>query len=110
MRTLKFYGASDDLFEIEGTAGAEPDEIGCFDSIPAVKITGEDCGMIVVAAYAALDAMPGGMPGCWAIGICPLDEDVPLPGWDMRWRTEGYSAVLEVDVPDGVVVSQVLAA
>jgi hypothetical protein len=25
-RVLKFYGASDDLFEIEGTTGDEPDE------------------------------------------------------------------------------------
>jgi len=35
-RDLTFYGASDDLFEIEGTKGDEPDEIGAYDSGNAV--------------------------------------------------------------------------
>lgn len=30
MRNLAFYGASDDLCEIEGTGKGEPDEVGCF--------------------------------------------------------------------------------
>ncbi|WP_454917347.1 hypothetical protein [Xanthobacter sediminis] len=107
MRTLKFYGSSDDLFEIDGTGRGEPDEIGCFQGIPAVKVANEHTGLIVVAVYAAHDSMPPGMPGCWTIGLCPIDEDIPLPHWDMRWSAKGYSTLLEVDVPDDVIVSMI---
>jgi hypothetical protein len=105
-RNLKFYGASDDLFEVEGTTGTEPNEIGCYGRIPAVKVCNDHGGMIVVAIYDA-DSLPPDMPECWTIGICPLDEDVPLPGWPMKWSAQGYSTVLEMEVPDDVRVTEI---
>ena len=109
MRTLKFYGASDDLFEVEGTKAGEPDEIGSFNSITAVKIANDHAGLIVVGVYAAHDDMPKGMPGCWTIGICPLDEDIPLPDWQMKWSLSdlGYSPLLAIETPDDARVSQI---
>jgi hypothetical protein len=99
VRTLKFYGASDDLFEIKGTSGAEPDEIGAYDQPRTVKVANDHGGLFVTALYA-----PNNTAACWMIGISQLDEDMPLPDWPMRWSSEGYSTVLEIDAPDSAVV------
>ena len=41
--------------------------------------------------------------GCmWAVGIAPLDDDEPLPGWPMTWSFEDYSAVLRIEAPLGL--------
>ncbi|MEM6727836.1 MAG: hypothetical protein AAF618_04990 [Pseudomonadota bacterium] len=103
-RTLKFYGASDDLFEIEGTRGEEPDEIGCFDTPVTVKVaTPDNEGLLITGLYA-----PSNAAGTWMVGISQLDEDFELPDWPMRWRApggRGYSVELEIEVPDTVAVS-----
>lgn len=103
MRELKFYGASDDLFEIEGTSGDEPDEVGCYNRPAVAKVSSSSEGeLAVVAVYA-----PGNVAGCWSIGLMPVDEDVPLPSWQTAWKTggRGYSAELTLTVPDDAVVS-----
>lgn len=107
-RTLKFWGESDDLFELSGTKGDEPDEIGCFGARnTAVLVSDGDAGLIVVAVYA-----PGSgkkQPGCWSIGICQTDEDKPLPEWPMTWGIggRGYSVELTLEVPDTAIVERV---
>ena len=37
-----------------------------------------------------------------------FDEDKPLPDWPMRWSVHerGYSVQLEIDAPEGVVISR----
>lgn len=99
MRTLKFYGCSDDLFEIEGTKRGEPDEIG----EGAVEVVYGDAGVRVWAIYAH------GETATWMIGIEPLDEDIPIPDWPIRMSLggRGYSAEIAMDVPDGATVRQV---
>jgi len=100
MRNLAFYGASDDLFEIEGTSKGEPDEVGCFmEKAIAQIITPDGEGLHVVAQYA-----PGDV-ACWSIGLMQLDEDKPIPDWPMRWKAQGYSVRLEIDAPDDARVS-----
>jgi hypothetical protein len=103
MRLLQFYGASDDLFEIEGSRRNEPDEIS---PSSAVKITLGDEGFIVSAHYG-----PALTP-CWAIGISQLDEDMPLPDWPIKFTTgapsRGYSVVLNVEAPDDVVLTEIV--
>lgn len=104
-RTLKFYGASDDLFEIEGTCGDEPDEVICHETPVVAMVKGGDEGLCVVAMYA-----PGDAAACWSIGIMPLDEyGVPIPSWPMTWRLseECYSPELTLTVPDDAVVSMI---
>jgi hypothetical protein len=107
-RTLQFYGASDDLFEIEGTIPGEPDEIDCWlgnkGVNAAVEIRDENGhGLRVTAMYAAFEAV-------WNIGVEPLDEDVPIPDWPMKisLSDRGYSTLLAMEVPDTVVVTQKL--
>ena len=108
MRTLKFWGTSDDLFEIDGTAGNEPDEVGCFDRPAVAKIEAADGAVCVVALYA-----PANAAACWAIGLMPVDENVPIPPWPVTFTLAGsrpgheYSAGLTITVPDGAVVSVV---
>ncbi len=101
-RLLQFYGASDDLFEIDGGRGGEPDEI---DPSSCVKIMDGEVGMIVTAHYAPADAAP-----CWAIGICQIDQDQPLPDWPIKFTTgapsRGYSVVLNVEAPDTAVMTE----
>lgn len=99
-RTLKFYGVSDDLFEVEGHRKGEPDEIS---PSQCVKVANDHGGLVVSAHYAP------GNAGCWAIGISQLDEDEPLPDWPMTFTTgkpsRGYSVVLNIEVPDSVEMS-----
>ncbi len=104
MQTAKFYGASDDLIEIEGVKGA--DEFGAYNSssgnvVNATFILG------AIAVYAIY-----GEGGTWAFAVGRIDEDVPLPNWPIRLRqgTEEestYSVVLEIDVPDDVAVKRI---
>ena len=105
MRTIKIYGSSDDLFEIEGCLPGEPDEFGIYDKPGCVKIAfpGSGHGLLVFAQYAPLN-----VAGAWMVGISQVDEDRPLPGWPMRWSVHerGYSVQLEIDVPEGVVISR----
>jgi hypothetical protein len=108
-RTLVFYGASDDLFEVEGSRGDEPDEIGCFGHIPVVKVvTPAGEGMIVLGVYNS-DDLPVAYPACWAIGVAPLDEDVPIPAWPISIALggRGYSAALTLTAPADAVVTVV---
>ena len=54
-RTLKFYGCSDDLFEIEGTArgrSGEPDEVPVgLDDLAIARIEAPGFAMLVIAQY-----------------------------------------------------------
>ena len=104
MRILKFYGVSDDLFEIEGTPGRgkseEPDE----REPGTVEIKdSKGSGLRVYCQYAVTGN------GCWMVGIAPMDEDVPIPDWSMKFTLggRGYSAMLTLEAPDDAVVSNV---
>lgn len=102
MRTLKFYGASDDLFYIDGTTKDEPDEIGCFEKIVTLWVGNEDEGLFVTGMYA-----PNNSSGCWMVGISQVDENMPLPNWKMSWGIggRGYSVELTIEVPDDIAVA-----
>ena len=99
MRELKFYGASDDLFEIDDPAGDQ--EIGCYDTPAIVEVRASSGRLCVVAMYAPANAV-----GCWSIGIMPADEDVHMPAWEAKWKLadRGYSTELTLIVPDDAVV------
>lgn len=102
MRQLTFYGASDDLFEIRGSVGEEPDEVGCGDSPAIAKIEASDGSMCVVAHYAPADLL-----ACWSIGISPAGEDAPIPSWPISCKLSdnGYSTEMTITVPDDAKVS-----
>lgn len=105
MRVLKFYGASDDLFEYEDSAGPG-DEIGCWDCIPTYTVKDSaGNGFQVIAVYSSTSKKIKN--GVWAIGVAPLDEGIPIPEWkmDMVLSKRGYSTMLVVYVPDDVTVT-----
>jgi len=101
MKKLQFYGSSDDCFCVEG--GGHDNEIdNCADgSTMAYTVKQGDAGLIVTAQYA-----PEALPGVWTIGVAPLDEDVPIPDWPMRFglAERGYSSMLTIEVPEAVEV------
>jgi hypothetical protein len=95
MAEIRFYGASDDLLEIEG---AITEEVSDVNGRIEVMLTGPEYGaMFIVAEFS-----PGGV---WMLGCSQADEDHPLP-WPVRvvpgdTGTCHYSVVLVVDAPAG---------
>ncbi|MEG2665143.1 MAG: hypothetical protein RSE33_20415 [Hafnia sp.] len=91
MKELRFYGASDDLFECEG---AIREEIGCFNRPGIYHLKSAEGEMQVVGYY--LDS------GLWSVGISQISEDVPLPAWPVQYQVHesGYSPLLTIQVPD----------
>lgn len=93
MKELRFYGASDDLFECEG---AIREEISCFNKPGIYHLKSAEGEMQVVGYY--LDS------GLWSVGISQIAEDVPLPTWPASYgvHEHGYSTLLTISVPDDI--------
>ncbi len=93
---LKFSGHSDDNIHIEGNQRgidvAHPLNGEPFD-YAILNVGGT---MKVYAFY----------NGTWFFAVGLIDEDIPLPTWPIKHYMEGYSAVMEIDVPDDVRVFQ----
>ncbi|ENY6007937.1 TPA: hypothetical protein OUK23_004225 [Klebsiella pneumoniae] len=69
MKELKFYGASDDLFECDG---AIREEI-CMYSNPGVyHLKSSEGEMLVIACYTD--------EGCWAIGVGQVNKETKKSG------------------------------
>src|SRR4051794_32016754 len=96
MTQFRFYGASDDLVEVEG---AITDEF----STPRGKWTG-----VLVAPNGSRLAVHARYTdrGTWMLGVHQTEDVEPLPPWVITIRTaaEGecrYSVTLVVDAPEG---------
>ena len=104
MPELKFEGHSDDTF---GEYGWTSDDYDCCASGAMIvfRVTAGEEGLHVCGQYSGKQ-WPREMPGCWVVGVQPLDEDVPLPKWPMRFESgdSGYSPRLVIDAPEGVSV------
>ena len=96
MQTMKMYGSSDDLVEIEDVHGG--DKFNCY------ALVGTDD--IIVASF----ILGGRMriralyDGCWSFAVGQVTEEIPLPAWPMTITSEGYSAVLTITVPDDAAI------
>ncbi len=102
--TLRFQGYSDDTAGCYWTAtdGHRND------------VDNDDCAAGSTRVFHVFDGaaemavtMQYGLASCWVVGIGPLNDDVPMPPWPMRWSFERYSAILEIDVPVGAHVGLV---
>jgi len=91
MKELRFYGASDDLFECEG---AIREEVGCYNDVGKYHIKSSEGEVLVVAQY--LDS------GLWSVGLSPVDEGVNVPDWPCKYSIyeHGYSTLLTIQGPD----------
>lgn len=91
---LRVYGASDDCIEFEGAIDDE------FDIGPGNVWAGEifapngDCLVIVLS-----------FGGTWSVGVAPREEGAFLPTWPLtigNATANDYSAMLTIEVPDGI--------
>lgn len=92
-----FYGASDDLIEVEGVKGA--DEFSAW-----TKDDDDVAGVFNVGGKLRVRAI---YDGCWSFSVGQVDEDIPLPDWPIRVRQSAsvpYSVALEIECPDDVKV------
>ena len=95
MKTLRFMGHSDDTFGEYGTTMDDIDNAGSGDPIQC-DVEADGTALIVTGQYDRNGT------GTWDIGISLQDEDLSYPDWDMRISFEGYTTILEIDVPDDV--------
>lgn len=96
MKTLKFYGYSDDTFGEYNIINRDYDN--CASGKPIrFKVTAQGKALFVTGQYGRNNT------GTWDIGVSMEDED-NRPEWDMKIYFEGYSTVLEVVVPDAFVM------
>jgi hypothetical protein len=100
MKTLSFYGSSDDLFEMDSSNPRESDEFS--PGYVTVSVV-DDVGPIGLRVHC--EYVDGGV---WMLGVSQLEEDAALPDWNVRFSTHsrGYSALLTMDVPDDAHVRQ----
>jgi hypothetical protein len=93
----KFYGASDDLIEVEGVKGA--------DEFSAMTHTdGGVAGVFNLGGKLRIRAI---YDGCWSFSVGQVDEDIAIPDWPIRVEqhpTTPYSACLIIECPDDVKV------
>lgn len=96
MKTLVFEGYSDDTFGEFECFNITIDNCGTNEPIQC-RITSSEGELLVVGQYGDSHISP-----CWVIGISMVDEDVPIPNWNIRYLPveHGYSPILEIDVPD----------
>ena len=92
LKTLRIYGASDDLVEIEGAVDAEINT-----GEPCAIQIGDRSGLctLVVMAYGDMGE------AVWTAKVAPLDEDIPMHEVRLGLHSSGYSVLVEIDVPQG---------
>jgi hypothetical protein len=103
MKAFKFYGASDDLFEMDGPLSEEQCDCGN-GRVMAYHLKAAGGELIVAAVYAP-DVFPD---GTWLVGVSPATEDTPIPDWPTRFETgphaTSHSATLVIECPDDVTI------
>lgn len=92
MSRVRISGASDDLIEIEGSVP------GC-DEYNAEHAYFQIAGLQLGVEYSG--------DGTWEIAVGMIDEDVPVTAADMRLSAEGYTMVLDMEVPPGAHVTRI---
>lgn len=122
MKVIEFRGYSDDTFgfdvfnELKNPLSARDPGGECL----RIRIGGDDhddCANGTVRAYRVeststgtaviVTGVYGKCPGAtWSIGISPDDEDIAIPEWAARphFRTDGYTPVMALTVPDDATV------
>lgn len=96
---IRIYGASDDLVEVEG---ATREEFSAYGDDRWLGVLASPSGeqLLLTAEYTGR--------GTWAIGVAPVDEDIPMPSWPIsvgQAMENRYSAMLTITVPDGVTLT-----
>jgi len=102
---VKFEGYSDDTFGAYWKGGDVDHDDYASGSIRVMRVRAGGEEMFVTGIYA-----PGNLAATWAIGIAPIEDYQVMPSWPMTWRFERYSAVLELELPEGFEITLVCPA
>ena len=97
---IKFYGASDDLVDVDGPDIRE--EFSCFE--PRGWSGTQWSGILEYAGETMRVFAVYGPDGVWGFGVVQVDEDHPLPDWEVAIRHSedcSYSTALLVAAPLG---------
>lgn len=112
---FRFNGASDDTVQVAVQRGLKSRwHYAEYNALGPVSHEGTEweCTLVhddglskemlrVVATFGAL----------WVVGVGPVDEDTPVPGWDVlltRCDRTPHSAELQVAAPYGTVMTRIL--
>lgn len=95
---VTFYGASDDLIEVDGCPGA--DEFN--------RISGNWSGILASGTDQMAVHVDYRPPGVWSVGASQVDEGHPVPDWPVRFdEAHDYSVRMTVGCPGDVVLEEV---
>ncbi len=100
MKSIKIYGASDDLVEIEGDCKG-CDEYGAVGSGPLMGVITLKSGDDSIKVFCVYD-------GSWAFAVCPQSGDYERMPWETSFAfgvDVGYSQTIDMLVPDDCEVS-----
>lgn len=99
MKTLKFYGCSDNTFGEYGVTNQDCDNCASGKPIQCVVDCGESGRVMVVGQYS--DVSMGS--GCWLTGLTKVSEYDEFPDWNFRYEESDceYSPALLMDLPEG---------
>lgn len=103
---IRFEGRSDDLacWTAANGAGDEHDDCGK-GTLRAFRVEDPDGGALLVF----LQYAPAPASDCWMVGYAPDTEGAGIPaGWSLTPGADGYTAQLDLEVPDGTTVTRVL--
>jgi hypothetical protein len=107
MKTLRFYGQSDDAFLCDGDIRESAEcwgREGVFLLKSKSRTQGKASRLVVSGRYAPQSTGTR----CWIVGIANGGEGLPLPNWPMRFEAgHGYSPALVVTAPDDVTVTAI---
>lgn len=93
---VRFYGHSDDCFEIDGAVRDEVNEgVFCIEDPAGQRIN-------LVASWSWHST------GMWMLGLQAIEDDDQWPTWNMRWsKPQEESPTLAIDLPEGTTITRV---
>lgn len=105
MATIRIYGSSDDLVEIEGDiVGA--DEYSEYNNQHLKFLLKDSDSEDAVIIY--VDCRDN---ETWTCTVGQVEEDVPIPAWDFKivtdFETSTYSTILEIVLSDNCTVEKI---
>ena len=99
MKTIKIYGASDDLIEVEGDCPGCDEYNARMKGILAGTLHIED-GTNHIRVHCIYD-------GAWAFAVCPQDGDCDILPWVVSYSfgmDSSYSQTVKIEVTDNCTV------
>ena len=99
-KILSFYGASDDLIEVQDSQGTD-EEYSAENWVGVIEAPNGDTALVYVDLRST---------GCWTVALGLYEEDYALPAWPVTTVVDSsistFSTYMTVEVPDGTTIKQ----